>query len=83
MKAELITPQTTFKPVAIALTFETQDELDAFGSLFNYSPVCETLMKLTKGRIDDEAIRVTVTKAGGDVTRLHAAFVTAMREEIA
>lgn len=59
MKVELVTPQTTFKPVAITLIFETKDELDAFGALFNSPHVCETLEKLTSGRIDDKAIRRT------------------------
>jgi len=28
-----------FKPVTIQLTFETQDELDAFGSFFNHAVI--------------------------------------------
>lgn len=81
MKAELITPQTTFKTVAIVLTFETQDELDAFGALFNHCPVCAALERLTDRSVNDEAIRDAITKAGGSTVRLHGTFSDFMKEE--
>jgi len=37
---------TEFKPVTVSFTFETQRELDVFGSLFNYTPITDTLDKL-------------------------------------
>ena len=36
--------QNEFTPITIEFTFETQDELDRFGSLMNYAPVDEFLM---------------------------------------
>jgi hypothetical protein len=74
MKVELTPTITGFKPVSITLTFETQNELDAFGALFNYAPVCEALEHLTEHRIDDDRIRRTVEKAEGSCIRLHSAL---------
>lgn len=38
-------PPPAFTPVSILLTFESQQELNAFGALFNYCPVADTLDK--------------------------------------
>ncbi len=35
-----VEPVTRFTPVKIKLTFQSQEELDAFGSLFNSSYFC-------------------------------------------
>ena len=35
--------QKEFTPITVEFTFETQDELDRFGSLMNYIPVDEFL----------------------------------------
>ena len=37
--------QNEFTPVTVEFTFETQDELDRFGSLMNYAPVGRILME--------------------------------------
>lgn len=42
------TPPPAFKPVTVALTFETQAELDAVGRLFNTGAV-ETVLKEVGG----------------------------------
>lgn len=36
-------PVPPFQPVSITLNFETQKELDAFGSLMNYTKVTDAL----------------------------------------
>ena len=43
-----------FKPVAIQITFETQDELDLFGSLFNSTFMTR---KMEKAGISHDFIR--------------------------
>ncbi len=43
MKVTTSKPEPEFKPVSVTFTFDTQAELDAFGSLFNTSVVIRAL----------------------------------------
>lgn len=69
MKAKAIEPIKQFRPVSIEITFETQDELDAFGAVFNCLPITDAASP--KG-VKDSAIRKAVEDAGGDCLRLHS-----------
>jgi hypothetical protein len=80
MKAEFTPVENAFRPVSITLTFETQNELDAFGALFNYAPVCEAVEELTSGRMDTDVIRGAVVRAGGSEVRLHPELHKLMTE---
>jgi len=82
MKAEITKPPT-YSPVSITLTFNTQDELDAFGALFNFSPVIDGLVGVIEnGEVNDDNIRRTVEQAGGSVSRLHQTLCAAIRKNI-
>ncbi len=45
-------PATSFAPVSVTFTLETQKELNALGSLFNYVPILTALSEIS----DDEKI---------------------------
>jgi hypothetical protein len=81
MKAEFTKREDSFKPVGITLTFETQDELDSFGALFNCASVCQALGKALEERHGyDSVIRRAVEEAGGDTCRLHNTMHFAIKE---
>jgi hypothetical protein len=55
---------TSFKPVDIIITCETQEELDRLSALFNYSPIMEFLVN------DGESgLFIHLKKAGGDINK--------------
>jgi len=55
---------TSFKPVDIIITCESQEELDKLSALFNYSPIMEFLVK------DGESgLFIHFKKAGGDINK--------------
>jgi hypothetical protein len=82
MKAEVTKQEdNSFKPVSITLSFETQDELDSFGALFNCASVCEALGKVIEERHGyDSIIRRVVEEAGGDTCRLHGSLNLSIKE---
>lgn len=44
-----ISTAPAFSPRSITITFESQEELDAFGQLFNYGPVATALERACGG----------------------------------
>lgn len=46
MKIDQQLTTKVFQPVAFQFTFETQEELDAFGTLFNFAPITDALDKM-------------------------------------
>lgn len=67
MKTEIITPKT-FQPVTIALTFETQAELDALACMTNVNATVTAISQVF-GRDAAEAvrnIRQCIHSAGGE-----------------
>ena len=54
---------TGFSPRIITITLETQNELDAFGTVFNFSPVADFL---ESAGIDTTPIYEAVNRMGGD-----------------
>ena len=64
MKVETTAPQQGFTPRSIIITFETQKELDAFGSLFNVGSVATTMRGLG---IDSSDIYDKIQYIGGDI----------------
>lgn len=46
MKVTIQKAKPEFKPVSVTFTFDSQAELDLMGSLFNSTPVTDTLTKL-------------------------------------
>ena len=70
MKATSETPPAPkFNPVKISITFESQQELDTFGALFNYSPVCDLFDNEINGNWPGGIIRDAVTAQGGDCNK--------------
>jgi len=57
------TSQPLFQPVSITITFENQEELDTFGSLFN----CNCLASAVEKSFNTEDIYNAVRNAGGDI----------------
>lgn len=49
MKTEIDKPKPTFQPVSLTIRFETQAELDAFGTLCNTSPILEAMRQMGGG----------------------------------
>lgn len=64
-KARLGVHESTFQPVNIVVTLENQKELDLFGSLFNYVPICEYFQKGDGDWCED--IRKVAKEAGADI----------------
>jgi hypothetical protein len=56
-----------FEPVRITFEFDTQDELDTFGALFNVTYVTQAVGDV----LDHEMIRKEIALAGGNNQRLH------------
>lgn len=57
-----------FKPVRITFEFDTQEELDTFGALFNTTYVTDAVENV----LDHGMIRREIGNAGGDSSRLQA-----------
>ena len=62
-------PPPKFNPVKISITFESQQELDTFGALFNYSHVCDLFDNEINGTWPGVIIRKAVTAQGGDCNK--------------
>lgn len=71
MKAKVI-KEDVFVPVTIQLTFDTKDELDAFGTLFNHSTIAAVVRDVSGSTRMPEVIYLTVTNAGGTVNNVEA-----------
>ena len=68
MKVTLPPPaQKAFTPVTMTFTFESQKELDAFGSVFNLSPIANAFENA--GGVSGSDIYRKVIEAGGDVSK--------------
>ena len=77
MKVTSNTTVAPYKPVTLNLTFETKDELDHFGALFNIYDVMahsETLLGMAS------AIRGEVIIQGGDVSKHHSYHSDAIQQ---
>ena len=59
--------QKAFAPVNITFTFESQEELDAFGSVFNLSPIANAFAHA--GGVSGSVIYKRIIEAGGDVSK--------------
>jgi len=66
MKANILKVESDFRPITIAITLESQEQLDAFGSLFNYLDVSDYL---AEHGMDAENIYSEITRAGGDISK--------------
>lgn len=62
--------KTDFIPKTVQFTFETQDELDALGSLFNISSIVDS----TKGKIPCRDIYNVLQQSGADISRYAVLF---------
>ena len=60
-------PEPAFNPVTINLTFESQRELDTFGSLFNFTAVADALREV--GGLRPNAIAQEVVNLGGVISK--------------
>lgn len=61
-----ITHGKTFHPVSITITFETQKELDVFGTMCNCAPIHDTVANLG-GKLPDYD---TLSKVGSDINNV-------------
>jgi len=68
MKAQQIKDNdTTFKPVKIEIIFETQRELDAFGTLFNHCAFYDVYYQVFGSYLP--LLHEVVRNAGGNIDR--------------
>lgn len=65
-----------FQPVTLSFRFETQDELDSFGSLFNTAPVASAV-----GRDMARVIYTEVQLFGGDVVKRVDGIIDALKAD--
>lgn len=65
MKAVGKKAKPEFAPVTVTLTFDTQEELDAFTSVMDNSYICDTLRRLSGNRTMPETIRAPLIENGG------------------
>jgi len=81
MKAEQVTTERrpAFKPVEIKFTFETQDELDAMGSLFNHTAVLRAI-KNPAGDFDPPYLYDVFSKAGADIFKYLPAICAELKD---
>ena len=58
MKINITTaPPKGFKPVTLTLTFETQEELDAYGTMMNFCPIGDGLRAMGGKPVDYQALK--------------------------
>lgn len=71
------TKNSEFMPCTISITFETQNELDTFAALFNYSAVVSAVEQLST--LNCEKIRDTADSVGANRYRLHDALTARVK----
>lgn len=69
-----------FTPVNVTIKFETQEELDAFGSLFNVTAVVRPLERVAP-TFKQHLIRNAVENVGGNYNRFHDDILDGVRKE--
>lgn len=57
--------ENKFQPVTISLTFETQEEINAIGTLFNLSPIVDVLAE--KGARNINSFCSILSQEGADI----------------
>jgi len=72
-KAKIINPGSKFSPVTVQLTFETQDELDFMGTLFNHAGIMRVGQKFGTRSLFSTAndIEAVFEKAGAKIDRVN------------
>jgi hypothetical protein len=68
-------PPPAFTPVSVTFTFDTQEELNSMGTLFNFAPFTDALRKLSGSSVD--AYYISFQQVGGKI-----APVSVWRDEI-
>lgn len=67
MKAQYHAAPAVFTPVKIEIVIETKSQLDAFGTMMNYAPICSAYKALSGDDDQLEAIRTACESAGADI----------------
>lgn len=65
MQVEIKSKREVFKPVSITITLDTAKELAVFASIFNFTPIIETVRLLSS--IKAEKIGALLVDAGADL----------------
>ncbi len=69
-----------FQPCSLTITFDSQDELDALGTLFNHARLTDAVEKVFKTRALEE-VYVAAKKLGAEINSRNEQIGRALRDE--
>jgi hypothetical protein len=71
-----------FEPITVSITFETQRELDIFGALFSYTPICDLFRTPGENQNGPDNIRDAIMLRGADCYRLFSEVKARLKSTI-
>jgi len=84
MKCKLVDVKPDFQPVTLNITFESQDEIDGFYTVFNNPCIARWINEYSGVELFDEIIRDGIKPKTSDThetTEIHRKFYKSLKEE--
>lgn len=74
MKAEVAQAKPSFSPVAITITFESEDEAREMHAIFNFTRICDATPHLDHEAIRDAIASTRISCVDSDWKRFYSAM---------